>query len=63
MSFRCVTSPDLQHLGETATGVWVNICGGSGPTLQGERFRAVSTEMLFGDYLWEISPEIGGWGE
>jgi len=63
LSFRRVTSPDLQHLGETATGVWANICGGSGPTLRGEKFRAVSTEMLFGDYLREKPPEMSGWGE
>jgi len=63
ISFRRVTSPDLQHLGEIAIGVWANICGGSGSTLRGEKFRAVSTEMLFRGYLREKSHEMSGWGE
>lgn len=56
LPFRRVTSPELQHLGESATGVWAKL-------VKDDRFRAVSTEMLFGEYLRETSPEMRGWGE
>lgn len=56
LPFRRVTSPELQHLGESATGVWAKL-------VKDDRFRAVSTEALFGEYLRETSPEMRGWGE
>lgn len=79
LAFRKITSPELRHLGETATGVWAKICdgaapadrdeavgglaGGSGPTLRGEKFRAVSTEELFGGFIAEEFPAMRGWAE
>jgi len=53
--FRKVTSPDLQHLGETAVEVWKKFtcpCG---------RFLSVSTEELFGSTSAEQLPEMAAW--
>jgi hypothetical protein len=64
LGFRKVTSPGLAHLGETATGVWSKIAGGSGHTLHGdERFRAVHTEDLFLGVTSEQFPDLAAWLE
>ncbi len=64
LDFRKVTSPDLAHLGETATGVWSKITGGSGPTLlEGGRFKAVHSENLFSGISSDRFPELKEWIE
>jgi hypothetical protein len=52
-----VTSPQLVHLGETATSIWRRLVKPEG------RFISVSTEQLFGDLSAERFPEIKSWAE
>jgi hypothetical protein len=55
--FHRVTSPELQKLGETATGVWTKLVRAQG------RFISVSTERLFGSLFTEQVPEMQMWIE
>jgi hypothetical protein len=55
--FRKVTSPELEKLGETATGIWKKLVKTEG------RFMSVSTEKLFGNLSAEQLPEIKTWIE
>jgi hypothetical protein len=57
VDFRKITSPDLQHLGESATGVWKKLVKEEG------RFFSVSTENLFGNLFESQTPEIDSWKE
>jgi hypothetical protein len=55
IDFRKITSPDLQHLGESATGTWKKL------VKEESRFISVSTESLF-SCLFEVQiPEIDSW--
>lgn len=53
--FRKVTSPELEHLGDSATGIWKKLVKTEG------RFISVSTEQLFGKLSAEQLPEIKTW--
>ncbi|HUV16035.1 MAG TPA: hypothetical protein VMW28_05675 [Pelolinea sp.] len=53
--FRKVTSPDLKHLGESATSIWKNLVKTDG------RFISVFTEDLFGNLSKPLSNEIKSW--
>jgi hypothetical protein len=53
--FRKVTSPKLQTLGETATGVWKKL------VRPRDRFISVSTEQLFGNLSVDQLPEMQAW--
>jgi hypothetical protein len=53
--FQKVTSPELQPLGKTATGVWKRL------VTPGDRFITVSTEQLFGGLSVERLPEMQEW--
>ncbi len=55
--FRKVTSPKLEKLGETATGIWKKLVNQEG------RFISVSTEQLFGNLSAKRLPEIKSWLE
>jgi hypothetical protein len=55
--FRKVTSPELQPLGKTATGVWKRL------VTPDDRFVSVSTEQLFGGLSVERLPEMQEWLE
>ncbi|MBI5830099.1 MAG: hypothetical protein HZB20_11305 [Chloroflexi bacterium] len=55
--FRKVTSPQLETLGETATGVWKQLVRPRG------KFVSVSTEYLFGNLSAEQLPEMRAWLE
>ena len=55
--FRKVTSPELEKLGESATGIWKKLVKTEG------RFISVSTEQLFGNLSAEKLPEIKSWLE
>jgi len=57
IDFRRVTSPALEHLGETATGVWQRLV-----TAQ-DRFTSVSTEALFGNLVVKPLPEMQAWAD
>jgi len=53
--FRKVTSPKLEHLGESATSVWKKLVKAD------DRFISVSTEQLFGGLAAGDLPEIKTW--
>lgn len=53
--FRRVTSPRLESLSNTATGVWQQLV--TAP----DRFTSVSTETLFGDLVANPVPEMQAW--
>ncbi|MFO7635498.1 MAG: hypothetical protein R6W76_23330 [Caldilinea sp.] len=55
--FRRVTSPALDRLGETATGVWQRLV--TAP----DRFTSVSTEALFGNLVVKPLPEMQAWAD
>ena len=55
--FRKVTSPGLEKLGNTATGVWKKLVKPEG------RFISVSSEQLFGDLSLDNLPEMKAWVE
>ena len=55
MDFRRITSPDLQHLGGSATDVWDIIVKKPG------RFISVSTENLFETFEISHFPELKDW--
>jgi hypothetical protein len=55
--FRKVTSPALEKLGESATGVWKKLVKADGS------FISISTEQLFGRLSSENFPEMGQWLE
>ena len=55
--FKCITSPNLASLGNTATRVWKRLVK---PV---DRFSAVSTEMLFGWFPAEDFPQMKDWWE
>lgn len=55
--FRNVTSPKLNHLGESATGIWKKLVPPN------DRFITVSTEQLFGSLPVKHLPEIKSWVE
>lgn len=55
--FRAITSPDLRHLGESATGVWKKL------VKPNDRFVSISTEQVFGELPVERLPEIKSWAE
>jgi hypothetical protein len=55
--FRRVTSPALENLGESATGVWKSLVKTDG------RFISVATEQLFGKISGEQMPEMKQWME
>ncbi len=55
--FARVTSPDLQHLGDSVTDVWKGI------VRQGDRFNSVYTEDLFGGFPISKHPELADWWE
>lgn len=53
--FRRVTSPRLENLSNTATGVWQQLV--TAP----DRFTSVSTETLFGPMVAKPAPEMRAW--
>lgn len=53
--FRRITSPELEKLGESATGVWKRLVKPAG------RFISVSTESLFGNLSATQLPEMNAW--
>ncbi len=55
INFRKVTSPKLQKLGETATGIWEKLVKTEG------RFISISSELLFGSLPVEELPELKPW--
>jgi hypothetical protein len=55
--FRKVTSPELEKLGESATGVWKKLVKPAG------RFISVSTEQLFSNLSSKQLPETKTWVE
>ncbi len=55
--FRKVTSPELEKLGDTATGVWKKLVKPEG------RFISISSEHLFGDLSSDELPEMKAWIE
>jgi hypothetical protein len=55
--FRKVTSPALESLGESATGVWKSLVKTEG------RFISVATEQLFGNLSAKQLPEMEPWLE
>jgi len=55
--FRRVTSPKLNHLGESATSIWKKLIKPS------DRFISVNTEKLFGGLAAEQLTEIKSWAE
>lgn len=55
--FRKVTSPKLDHIGESATSIWKKLVKAD------DRFISVSTEQLFGRLSVERLPEIKTWAE
>lgn len=55
--FRRVTSPALEKLGESATGIWARLVRTEG------RFISVSTEKLFGNLSPTQLPELKSWIE
>jgi hypothetical protein len=55
--FRKVTSPELEPLGDTATGVWKRLVRAEG------RFQSVSTEGLFGPLLANPPAGMEKWAD
>jgi hypothetical protein len=55
IDFKRITSPDLRHIGESATSVW------SALVKKSDRFQSVSTEELFGTYDTSKFPELNEW--
>lgn len=53
--FRCVTSPELENLGGTATGIWNRL------VRPYDRFVSMSTEGLFGGLSAQDIPEMAEW--
>ena len=53
--FLRVTSPGLQHLGNSSIEVW------KGLVRPQDRFLSKSTEDLFGNFPVESHPELAGW--
>lgn len=53
--FRRVTSPELEKLGDTATGVWQQLVA------ERDRFASVSTETLFDPMVAKPAPEMRVW--
>ena len=54
-AFKRVTSSNLMHLGDSATGVWKKLVKPQ------ERFAAESSEMLFGWFPVEQFPQMADW--
>lgn len=57
LDFRKVTSPELQHLGASATGIWGKL------VKEQDRFKSVHTEDLFGGLSVEHLPALTDWME
>jgi hypothetical protein len=55
VDFRKVTSPELEALGETATGVWKSL------VRPGDRFISASTGQLFGGLSADQSNGMQAW--
>ena len=55
--FRRVTSPELENLGDTATGVWQQLVA------EQDHFASVSTETLFGPMVTKPTPEMQAWAD
>lgn len=55
--FRRVTSPELERLGDTATGVWQQL------VVERDRFISVSTETLFGKLVANPAPGMRAWAD
>lgn len=55
--FQRVTSPELQPIGSTATGVWKRL------VMPSDRFMSISTEQLFGGLSVDQFPEMQAWQE
>ena len=55
--FQRVTSPALQELGDSVTGVWTDL------QRRPDRFASISTEELFNRYAGRRSPAMDAWWE